>query len=106
MQRIPQGLMPCHDNDRDKLKSIKLGKPVKVKLTQIRNYEFLRKYFALLNLAFDYWNNRSTFCINSLQYSLLKRKFARKSPVQLWNSLVRVLREIQLSLTEISTKYR
>lgn len=55
MTRIPQGLMPAQDSDRVLLKAIALGKPVKVKVTQVRNYEFHKKYFALLNLAFDYW---------------------------------------------------
>jgi len=60
MHRIPQGLMPAHDNDRDKLKAIKVGKPVKVKVTQVRNYEFHKKFFALLNLAYDYWEPPTT----------------------------------------------
>ncbi len=46
--------MPAQDSDRVLLKGIALGKPVKVKVTQVRNYEFHKKYFALLNLAFDY----------------------------------------------------
>lgn len=55
MIRIPQGLMPAHDNDRELLKKIPPGKPVKVKVTQVRNYAFHCKFFALLNLAYDYW---------------------------------------------------
>jgi len=55
MMRIPQGLMPAHDSDREKLKAIPHGKPVRVKVTQVRNYEFLKKYFALLNYAYEVW---------------------------------------------------
>ena len=48
-------LMPASYHDQELLKKIKVGAPVRMKLTQIRNYEFHKKYFALLNLAYDYW---------------------------------------------------
>ena len=48
-------LAPASEHDQKLLKKIKIGAPVKLKLTQVRNYEFHKKYFALLNLAFDYW---------------------------------------------------
>ena len=53
--KTPSGLMPAYDSDRELLKKIKVGRAVRVKLTQVRNYEFHKKYFALLNLAYDYW---------------------------------------------------
>jgi hypothetical protein len=49
-------LMPSSDQDRELLDKIKTGDTVKLKLTRPRNIQFHRKYFALLNLAFDYWN--------------------------------------------------
>ena len=53
--KTPNGLMPAHESDREMLKKVKTGRAVRVKLTQVRNYEFLKKYFALLNLAYEYW---------------------------------------------------
>lgn len=48
-------LYPASENDQELLKKIKAGEPVRVKLTRVRNYEFHKKYFALLNFAYDYW---------------------------------------------------
>lgn len=48
-------LHPASFNDQEILKQFKAGQPVRIKLTRVRNYEFHKKYFALLNLAFDYW---------------------------------------------------
>jgi hypothetical protein len=48
-------LHPASDNDREILKKFKTGEPVRVKVTRVRNYEFHKKYFALLNFAYDYW---------------------------------------------------
>ena len=47
--------MPATAHDQELLKKIKVGQPVKLKYTRVRNYQFHKKYFALLNLAFDYW---------------------------------------------------
>jgi hypothetical protein len=47
--------MPASEHDRGLLSKIKIGQPVRLKYTQVRNYQFHKKYFALLNLAFDYW---------------------------------------------------
>ena len=49
-------LMPASDHDAELLKHIKIGQPTKLTFKRVRNYEFHKKLFALLNLAFDYWN--------------------------------------------------
>ena len=48
-------LVAASDHDAELLKHIKIGQPTRVKFTRVRNYEFHKKYFALLDLAFDYW---------------------------------------------------
>ena len=48
-------LVPASDNDREMLSRIRIGDPVKLTFTRSRNYKFLKKYFSLLNLAFDFW---------------------------------------------------
>jgi len=50
-----QMLVPASEQDAELLKHIKLGQPTKLKFTRVRNYLFHKKYFALLNLAFEYW---------------------------------------------------
>jgi len=54
--KMPDGnLHPAQDNDRELLKKIKSMEPVRVTLKRPRNYEFHKKWFALLNFAYDYW---------------------------------------------------
>jgi len=54
--KMPNGsLMPAQESDRELLKHVKVGQVCRLQLSRVRNYQFHRKYFALLNLAFDYW---------------------------------------------------
>ena len=48
-------LMPASDHDAELLKHIKIGQPTKLTFKRVRNYQFHKKLFALLNLAFSYW---------------------------------------------------
>lgn len=48
-------LMPAHQQDEDEIKKLPNGQPVRCKVTRIRNVGHHRKYFALLNYAFDTW---------------------------------------------------
>jgi len=48
-------LMPATDHDAELLKHIKIGQPTRLTFKRVRNYEYHKKYYALLNLAFDYW---------------------------------------------------
>ena len=48
-------LQPASEADAVLLTKIKTGEVVKLKLTRPRNYLFHKKFFALLNFAFDYW---------------------------------------------------
>jgi hypothetical protein len=55
LEKVNGVLRPINDCERKKLDAVKAGVGVRVKLTRVRNYQFLKKYFALLNLAYDYW---------------------------------------------------
>lgn len=48
-------LRPSNDDEAEKLKKYKLGDPIKCKVTKFRNYQFHKKWFALVKLAFDAW---------------------------------------------------
>lgn len=48
-------LVAASDHDAELLKHIKLGDPTRMTFVRVRNYEFHKKFFALLDLAFDYW---------------------------------------------------
>lgn len=49
------GWLPADDEARECHARQKLGQLCTADFKQVRNARFLRKYFALLNFAFDYW---------------------------------------------------
>lgn len=42
----------------DGLEHVKIGQAVRCKVVKVRNYEHHKKYFALMNTAFDWWTPR------------------------------------------------
>lgn len=56
----PSGLKPLYDEDYDQKKKLKIGEIYKAKMTIARNINFHRKYFALINCAWAYQNERTT----------------------------------------------
>lgn len=60
----PYGLVPLYDSDFDMKKRLKVGSIVKCKVSNPRNYEHHKKFFALVRLTFEnlpcnlaeYWN--------------------------------------------------
>lgn len=50
---LNQHLIPDDETGRNYLKGIKAGEPLLVTVKKPRNIKFHRKFFALLNLAFD-----------------------------------------------------
>ena len=56
LRKMPGGtLVPDDDEAVEWLQGVKTGDIVKAEVTRPRNYRFLRKYMALLRLAFDSW---------------------------------------------------
>ena len=52
------GLKPCNDEDYEKKLRLRPGRIYKCKVTLARNYEFHKKYFALINCAWAYQPER------------------------------------------------
>jgi len=48
-------LMPAHQSDLDELVKLPAGQPVRVTVKRMRNPQFHRKWWALINYAFDCW---------------------------------------------------
>lgn len=48
-------LVPVDQQSTEALAKLKAGQGVKVTIKRVRNLQHLRKFFALLNLAFDAW---------------------------------------------------
>lgn len=57
--RKGDALYPAGQSDVDVLRKLKMNQPLKADVKQPRNYQFHKKLFALLNLAFDYWQPNS-----------------------------------------------
>lgn len=55
LQKISNGLMPYDQQAQDYIEKIGQGKMVKCTITNPRNYLFLKKWFALLNVGFSHW---------------------------------------------------
>lgn len=54
--KTSHGLVPATEADRDLIAKVKLGQTLHGDFKKMRNPAFHRKFFALLDLAFDYWN--------------------------------------------------
>ena len=48
------GLKPCSDIDYDQKKRLKIGEVYEAEVREVRNYQFLRKYFALIRCAYAF----------------------------------------------------
>lgn len=55
LAKTAQGFSPVNDEEFAKLAKIKLGAVVRVNLTQMRNYQYFKKWWALVKIAFDAW---------------------------------------------------
>lgn len=49
----PYGLIPLYDSDYDLKRRLRVGSVVKCKVSNPRNYEHHKKFFALVRLTFD-----------------------------------------------------
>ena len=51
-----EGLKPCYDQDFEEKKKLKIGEVYSVTIKLVRNYQFHKKYFALINCAWEFQN--------------------------------------------------
>lgn len=57
MVKLPGGMFrPANTCDAESVETIQNGSVVNVKITQPRNPAFHRKFFAMLNFAYEYWD--------------------------------------------------
>lgn len=66
--RTSLGLQAFSDEDYEELKKVKVGSVVKAKIVMPRNVKFHRKFFALINAAWD--------CLTEQQHTNLRSKEA------------------------------
>ena len=66
------GLVPNYDSDFDEKKKLKIGKVYSCEIRLTRNYEFHKKYFALLNCAWEYLNEATKRFFSESKYGFRK----------------------------------
>ena len=49
----PHGLVPLYDSDYELARKLRVGSTVRCRVSLPRNYEFHKKFFALLRLTYD-----------------------------------------------------
>lgn len=57
LMRSQAGLVPADDDTREWFARLELGAQLRAKVTQDRNPQFHRKWFALVQLAFEHWSD-------------------------------------------------
>lgn len=58
LTKLANGMLaPATEADAEQLKKVKQGAGVRVQLTRIRNYEYHKRWFALVQYAFEMWSD-------------------------------------------------
>ena len=65
LQNTTRGLIPCYDDDFEEKKKLKIGEIYQVEIRLLRNYDFHKKYFSLLNCAWEYLTEKQQEFIKS-----------------------------------------
>ena len=60
VKNTSSGLIPMNDQDYENKRKLKIGEVYQVSVKLARNYRFHKKYFALINLAWEYLNEKQT----------------------------------------------
>lgn len=58
LMNTAQGMKPMYDEDFDEKKRLKIGQAYRAKVTVPRNYSLHRKYFSMINCAWDLLTER------------------------------------------------
>ncbi|MAY41699.1 MULTISPECIES: DUF1367 family protein [unclassified Neptuniibacter] len=69
-------LIPMKASDIEWIQKLKPGRMVEATISQPRNYIFHKRFFALLNFAFDYWEPSAITIVEDKNFKSV-RKFAR-----------------------------
>ncbi len=74
------GLIPSDEETNTWFQKLKLGQVVAADFRKVRNYQFLRKYFALLNIGYDNWSPGE---VNSKYGAVIKNFSQFRADVQI-----------------------
>lgn len=65
LKNTASGLIPCTDDDYEAKRSLKIGEIYSAEIREERNYQFLRKYYALINCAWAFLTEKQKTFIQS-----------------------------------------
>ncbi len=87
---------PAQDSDYEMAKNIKVGETYKFKFSKPRNYRFLKKFFALINLV--YHNQDHYTSIDALRYDLtIESGFFVDRPNKFTGEMIREAKSISFA---------
>lgn len=55
LQKVPNGLIPVSESDREYLDTLKMGQVVWADFKKMRNYAFLQKFMVLIDYLYGVW---------------------------------------------------
>lgn len=100
VQNTVSGLVPLTDNDYDNKKKLKLGEVYEVSIKQVRNYRFHRKYFALINLSWEYMNEKQqAFFRNNKDVFRKSIELTAGFCEPVWNNNLKQMVEVPISIS-------
>jgi len=68
LKNTASGLVPLYDADYEEKRKLKIGEVYQVEIKKARNYELQKKYFSLIQCAWEYQNEkRQTHFKNSVE---------------------------------------
>jgi len=101
-------LIPASDADKEIIDKIKAGEVVTMKFSRMRNYQFFKKWWSLVNFAFDYWEPPPIKTTKEWQKAIAPEKnldaFRKDLTIAAgyFNSYVRLNGEIRVEAKSIS----
>ena len=72
LKNTGSGLFPMTDDDYENKTKLKIGQVYKVTIKQARNYELLKKYFALIKCSWEYLSEQQQAFFNENKESYRK----------------------------------
>ncbi|MYM34878.1 DUF1367 family protein [Duganella sp. FT94W] len=97
-------LAPADEESAEHIAKLKLGETVSVQMRKKRNMRFHRKYFALLDFAFEQWEPSGELTYQGMPVAKNKERF-RKDLIILagfYESTVNIRSEVRLEAKSIS----
>jgi hypothetical protein len=85
----------AYNSDYEVAKKIKVNEPIEFEFKNVRNYEFHKKYFALINMVFD--NQELYNDINDLRHDLIISAGYYKEQTNIQGERIKIAKSISFA---------